>query len=131
MMVMDRKVIATAMRGALRIGGQVEIAPNDAAPNWRRAEVVRDIAFDLFPALPRDVDPDRVRFWLGRRPSMPDGLPCIGYASATRDVIYAFGHGHVGLSGSARTGRVVAQLLSTATPEIPIAPFDARRFRSS
>jgi len=129
MMVMDRKVIATAMQGALRVGGQVEIAPNDGAPNWRRAEVVRDIAFDLFPALPRDPDPDRVRFWLGRRPSMPDGLPCIGYASATRDVVYAFGHGHVGLSGSARTGRVVAQLLSEATPEIPLAAFDARRFQ--
>jgi D-amino-acid dehydrogenase len=129
MMVMDRKVIATAMQGALRIGGQVEIAPNDATPNWRRAEAVRDIAFDLFAALPRDLDPDRVRFWLGRRPSTPDGLPCIGYASATRDIVYAFGHGHVGLSGSARTGRIVAQLLSNATPEIPIAPFDARRFR--
>jgi D-amino-acid dehydrogenase len=129
MMVMDRKVIATAMQGALRIGGQVEIAPNDATPNWRRAEAVRDIAFDLFAALPRDLDPDRVRFWLGRRPSTPDGLPCIGYASATRDIVYAFGHGHVGLSGSARTGRIVAQLLSNATPQIPIAPFDARRFR--
>jgi D-amino-acid dehydrogenase len=128
MMVMDRKVIATAMQGALRVGGQVEIAPNDAAPNWRRAEVVRDIAFDLFPALPRDQPPDRIHFWLGRRPSMPDGLPCIGYASGTRDIVYAFGHGHVGLSGSARTGRVVAQLLSDATPEIPVAPFDARRF---
>jgi D-amino-acid dehydrogenase len=128
-MAMDCKVIATGMRGGLRIGGQVEIAAHDAAPNWRRAAVVRDLGLGMFPALPRDLPADRLRFWLGRRPSTPDGLPCIGYASATRDIVHAFGHGHVGLSASARTGRVVAQLLSDATPEIPVAPFDARRFR--
>jgi D-amino-acid dehydrogenase len=128
-MAMDAKVVATAMNGGLRIGGQVEIAPHDAAPNWRRAAVVRDLGLELFPALPRKLDPGRVRYWLGRRPSTPDGLPCIGYASATRDVVYAFGHGHVGLSASARTGHVVVQLLSCVAPEIPMAPFDARRFR--
>jgi D-amino-acid dehydrogenase len=128
-MVMDRKVIATSMNGGLRVGGQVEIAAHDATPNWRRAEVLLDHALALFPALPRDLPPERVRFWLGCRPSTPDGLPCIGRASATPDVVYAFGHGHVGLSASARTGRVVAQMLSRSTPEIPVAPFRARRFR--
>jgi D-amino-acid dehydrogenase len=128
-MAMDRKVVATTMRGGLRVGGQVEIAANDAAPNWRRAAVVRDLGLSLFPALPRELPPERVRYWLGRRPSTPDGLPCIGYASASRDVIHAFGHGHVGLSASARTGRVVAQLLSGEEPEIAIEPFGARRFR--
>jgi D-amino-acid dehydrogenase len=43
-------------------------------------------------------------------------------------VIYAFGHGHVGLVGSARTGRLVAQLVSGATPEIPLDPFAPGRF---
>ena len=128
-MAMDRKVIATSMIGGLRIGGQVEIAAYDAAPNWRRAEVLRDHAHAMFPSLPRDLPAERVRFWLGRRPSTPDGLPCIGRARACPDVIYAFGHGHVGLSASARTGRVIAQLLSGTATEIPLEPFDARRFR--
>jgi D-amino-acid dehydrogenase len=128
-MAMDCKVVATTMSGGLRVGGQVEIAGNDAAPNWRRAAVVRDLGLSLFPGLPRELAAERVRYWLGRRPSTPDGLPCIGYASATRDVVHAFGHGHVGLSASARTGRVVAQLLADASPEIPITPFDVRRFR--
>jgi D-amino-acid dehydrogenase len=44
--------------------------------------------------------------------------------------VYAFGHGHVGLSASARTGRIVAQLLAGTPPEIPIAAFGARRFRA-
>jgi D-amino-acid dehydrogenase len=83
----------------------------------------------MFPALPRDLPPERVRLWLGRRPSTPDGLPCIGRASGCGGIVYAFGHGHVGLSASARTGRVVAQLLSGDATEIPLAPFDARRFR--
>jgi len=59
---------------------------------------------------------------------MPDGLPCIGFATATRDIIHAYGHGHVGLAGSARTGRLVAQLLSGREPEIPLGPYDVRRF---
>ena len=128
-MAMDRKVIATSMLGGLRIGGQVEIAAHDALPNWRRADVLREHALAMFPALPRDLPPERIRVWLGRRPSTPDGLPCIGRASGSGDIVYAFGHGHVGLSASARTGRVVAQLLSRSEPEIPLAPFDARRFR--
>jgi len=128
-MAMDRKVIATSMVGGLRIGGQVEIAALDALPNWRRAEVLREHALAMFPALPRDLAPPRVRVWLGRRPSTPDGLPCIGSASGCDDIVYAFGHGHVGLSASARTGRVVAQLVSGNATEIPVAPFDARRFR--
>ena len=66
--------------------------------------------------------------WRGHRPSMPDGRPCIGTARATGDVIYAFGHGHVGLVGSARTGRLVAQLLARREPEIDLAPFDPRRY---
>ena len=74
------------------------------------------------------IAPDKVRVWLGHRPSMPDGRPCIGTSRQTPDVIYAFGHGHVGLVGSARTGRLVAQLVSRTEPEIALQPFDPRRF---
>lgn len=103
-------------------------AAPDAVPNWRRARILRDRLLSLFPAPPRDLPESRVRYWLGCRPSMPDGQPCIGFSSATRDIIHADGHGHVGLVGSARTGRVVAQLLSGREPEIPTTPYDPRRF---
>jgi D-amino-acid dehydrogenase len=127
-MASDCKAIATMMEGGLRIAGQVEIASFDAAPNWRRAEIMREHALRMFPALPRDMPAGRVRYWMGRRPSTPDGMPCIGYARGSRDIIHAYGHGHIGLVASARTGRVVAQLLSDNTPEIPIEPFSPRRF---
>ena len=127
----DCNAVATPTEGGLLLAGQVEIASFDAAPNWRRAEILRDHALSMFPALPRDLPASRLRYWLGRRPSTPDGLPCIGRASASRDIIHAFGHGHVGLVGSARTGRLVGQLLSEQVPEIALEPFDPSRFASS
>lgn len=128
MMASDAKMIVNHMNGGLRAAGQVEFAGLAAAPNWKRAEVLREHLHTMFPTLPRTIPRDRLRVWLGHRPSMPDGRPCIGTARKTPDVIYAFGHGHVGLVGSARTGRLVAQLVSRALPEISLAPFDPRRF---
>jgi D-amino-acid dehydrogenase len=116
------------MQGGLRAAGQVEIASVDAAPDWRRADILRDGLTALFPALAPNIRKADVRHWMGHRPSMPDGRPCIGQSRATPDIIYAFGHGHVGLAGSARTGRLVAQLLSGRDPDIPLAAFDPRRY---
>ncbi|MHC2085948.1 NAD(P)/FAD-dependent oxidoreductase [Methylobacterium sp. CM6244] len=127
-MASDAKMIVNFMNGGLRAAGQVEFAGLAAAPNWKRAEILRDHLISMFPELPNPIPADRLKVWLGHRPSMPDGRPCIGTARKTTDVVYAFGHGHVGLVGSARTGRLVAQLVGGATPEIPLAPFDPRRF---
>jgi D-amino-acid dehydrogenase len=66
---------------------------------------------------------------MGHRPATPDGMPCLGRSSGSEDIVHAFGHGHVGLVAGARTGRVVAQLLSGQPPEIPVEPFSATRFR--
>ncbi|WP_019906962.1 FAD-dependent oxidoreductase [Methylobacterium sp. 77] len=128
-MASDAKMIVNHMNGGLRAAGQVEFAGLAAVPNWKRADILRDHLISMFPRLAdQQIPAERLRVWLGHRPSMPDGRPCIGTARKTSDVIYAFGHGHVGLVGSARTGRLVAQLVSRAKPEIPLAPFDPRRF---
>lgn len=128
MMASDAKMIVNVMNGGVRAAGQVEFAGLAAAPNWKRAEILRDHLIAMFPRLAGTVGANSQRVWLGHRPSMPDGRPCIGPARRTSDVIYAFGHGHVGLVGSARTGRLVAQLVSGATPEIPLDPFAPGRF---
>ena len=128
-MVADGKLIVNWMDGGLRAAGQVEIAGLEAAPDWRRAEILNRHLKSMFPRLPQaDTETAPVQRWLGHRPSMPDGLPCIGPARASRDILLAFGHGHVGLCASARTGRLVAQLLVGATPEVDLAPFDPHRF---
>ena len=128
-MFSDHKVVVNSMEQGLRVAGQVEITDADDTPNWRRAEILREQLLALYPGLPRDLPPEHIKIWMGRRPSTPDGLPCIGVASATTDIIHAYGHGHVGLVGSARTGRLVAQLASGVIPEIPLKPFSPQRFR--
>jgi len=123
------KMVVNAMEDGLRAAGQVEIASVEAAPNWKRAEILRDHLLRSFPGLPNPFPADHVTTWLGHRPSTPDGMPCLGRASGCADVIHAFGHGHVGLVAGARTGRIVAQLVSGAPPEIPIDAFSPARFR--
>ena len=67
--------------------------------------------------------------WMGFRPSLPDTLPAIGRATRTPNVIYAFGHGHLGLTQSAGTADLVADLLTGATPAIDLTPFAPHRFK--
>lgn len=128
LMPSDGKMSIMRTARGLRCAGQVEIAGLDAAPNWKRAEILRDHLLRCFPGLPRDLPAERVKVWLGHRPSMPDGKPCLGRSRASADILHAFGHGHTGLVAGARTGRVVAALLVGREPEIPIAPFDPARF---
>jgi len=128
-MFMDKKVIVTPMASGLRIAGQVEIAGLDDLPNWQRAQILRQHLASLYPGLAERISADQINVWMGRRPSLPDGLACIGFASRGPSVIHAYGHGHVGLAGSARTGRVVAQLLAGKPTEIDLAPFSPQRFK--
>ena len=128
-MAADAKFVVNAMEQGLRAAGQVELAGLEAAPNWRRAAILRESLFQMLPGLPRDLPADRFTTWFGHRPSTPDGMPVIGRSRATPDVVHAFGHGHIGLVSSARTGRLVAQLIAGLEPEIPVAPFAATRFR--
>ena len=58
----------------------------------------------------------------------PDGLPVLGRSSASARVVYAFGHGHLGLTQSAGTARLVADLLTDRAPAIDITPFSPQRF---
>ncbi len=124
----DGKMANTMTLNGLRIAGQVELAGLDAAPNWKRAEILRDYALRTYPDLPRDLPASRVKVWMGHRPSTPDGLPCIGVASGCADVVHAFGHGHVGLAAGPISGRLVADIVSGATPVINPAPYDPARF---
>jgi D-amino-acid dehydrogenase len=65
---------------------------------------------------------------MGFRPSLPDSLPVIDTARATQRVVYAFGHGHLGLTQSAGTARLVADLVEGRPPAIDLSPFSAQRF---
>jgi D-amino-acid dehydrogenase len=68
------------------------------------------------------------RQWMGFRPSLPDSLPVVSRASRHANVVYAFGHGHLGLTQAAATGRLVTDIVAGRTPAIDLHPFRAQRF---
>jgi D-amino-acid dehydrogenase len=125
----DGKMACVMTPAGLRLAGQVELAGLEAAPNWQRAEVLLAFARKVYPGLPADLPRDRIKLWMGHRPSTPDGLPCLGVASGCSDVVHAFGHGHVGLTAAAKTGQVVADLVAGRTPALDLAPYAPGRFR--
>jgi D-amino-acid dehydrogenase len=123
----DGKMAFAMTPAGLRIGGQVELAGLEAAPNWRRADVLLAFVRKVYPDVPADLPPERIKHWMGHRPSTPDGLPCLGLASSSNDIVHAFGHGHVGLTAGATTGKIVADIIA-GRPTIDLIPYAARRF---
>jgi D-amino-acid dehydrogenase len=125
----DGKFVATPMELGLRFAGTVELAGLAAPPDWRRARILLEQGRRMLPGLAANYPEERISVWMGHRPSMPDSLPVLGPSSASPDVIYAFGHGHVGMTSAPMTGRIVAELVSGRTAPIDISPFAATRFR--
>jgi D-amino-acid dehydrogenase len=114
----------TPMEEGLRLAGTVELARPDAPPNFARADRLLMHAERLFPG----VNSAGAKRWMGHRPSFPDSLPVIDRARNLDNVIYAFGHGHMGVGWAATTGRIVAALHAARPPHIDIAPFQLKRF---
>lgn len=116
--------VTSRLSTGIRVGGAVELGGLKLPPNFRRSEAMLKKAQSFLPGL----KPEGGVQWMGFRPSLPDSLPAIGRALATPNVIYAFGHGHLGLTQSAGTARLVADLLTGQTPSIDIASFSPQRF---
>lgn len=108
----------------LRVGGAAELGGLELPPNYKRAEILVRKTVDFLPGF----DPTGGTQWMGYRPSLPDSLPIIARAPKVDRVIYAFGHGHLGLTQAAGTAELVADLVSRRTPAISLAPYDPRRF---
>jgi D-amino-acid dehydrogenase len=124
----DGKFVATPMETGLRFAGTVELAGLTAPPDWRRARVLLAQGRKMLPGLAASHPEERISVWMGHRPSLPDSLPVLGPSRTSRDVIYAFGHGHVGMTAAPMTGKVVADLIAGRPPTIDIAPFATGRF---
>ncbi|MET4349901.1 FAD-dependent oxidoreductase [Bradyrhizobium sp. RT9a] len=121
----DGQMAITPTQRGLRIAGQVELATVDAAPNWRRSEILLNILPTVFRAsLGAFKEIDR---WMGHRPSTPDGLPCIGAARYCAGLFYGFGHGHSGLAQAPATAKLLALLVSGEL-KCDIAALSVQRF---
>jgi D-amino-acid dehydrogenase len=117
--------VATPLDTGLRIGGAVELGGLNLPPNHDRTRALHAKARRFLRDVP---EIEAGTMWMGFRPSIPDSLPVIGLSTASPKVAYAFGHGHYGLTQSAATGRIVADLLGGRAPAIDLAPFSPDRF---
>jgi D-amino-acid dehydrogenase len=116
--------VVTPLSCGVRVGGAVEFAGLDAAPNFRRSDVLLAKAKRFMPGL----DTTGGTQWMGFRPSLPDSLPAIGPAARDARVTYAFGHGHLGLTQAASTARLVADLMAGRPSALDLSPFRPQRF---
>ena len=66
--------------------------------------------------------------WMGRRPTLPDSLPIIGKSQKNNNVIYAFGHQHIGWTLGAVTGKIIDSLSRDHIPNIDISAYSPSRF---
>lgn len=119
----DRAMIVTRFRSGLRAAGFTEFARVDAPPDPRKWARLRDHAAVL--GLPFT---EPVARWSGARPTLPDYLPAIGRSGRASNLIYAFGHQHLGLTLAATTAAAVAALALGHPPPYDLSPFTLDRF---
>lgn len=122
-MVASGKFVATPMAAGLRCAGVVEFGGLEAGPSKPALDLLRKQAKAAFPNLNATEEIE----WLGHRPAPSDSLPLIGQVRAT-GVYTAFGHHHIGLTGGAKTGRIVAGLVADQPTNTDIGDFDPMRF---
>lgn len=120
----EKKFVITPLSCGLRIGGTAEFGGIDNPPNFKRATVLTTLAKKYLPGL----NTDSGKPWAGHRPSTPDSLPIIGPSAKHAHLYYAFGHGHLGLTQSATTGRIITDILLNRAPVVEIAPYSISRF---
>ncbi|WP_343115743.1 FAD-dependent oxidoreductase [Ostreiculturibacter nitratireducens] len=119
-----RAFMVTPTAGGIRVGGTVEMAGLDAAPNYNRSKITVKRAKEALPNL----RVEQATEWMGHRPALPDTVPIISASAKTKGVYYATGHGHLGLTYAATTARLMGQLVAGERPELDLFPYRINRF---
>jgi D-lysine oxidase len=124
--VLDADVgyLITPMEQGIRMTTGVEFAARDAQPTPRQFIRIMPKARELFPL--GEAADDKI--WLGVRPCFPDSRPVIGRAPGIDGLWLAIGHAHWGLTLGPATGRLLAEMMTGATPICDPAPYRAERF---
>jgi D-amino-acid dehydrogenase len=120
----DNGYCLAPMEQGIRVTTGAEFAARDAAPTPVQLDRVLPAASSLFP-LDKPVEH---KPWLGARPCFPDSRPVIGRAPGQAGLWLAYGHAHWGLTLGPATGRLVAEMMTGATPYCDPAPYAAERF---
>ncbi|MDC3131308.1 FAD-binding oxidoreductase [Pelagibacteraceae bacterium] len=111
------------IHNGIRAAGTVEIAGLKKPPNRKRLQMIERQSRKVLPQLGSIKST-----WMGRRPTLPDSLPIIGKSTKNENVIYAFGHQHIGWTLGAVTGKIVDSISRDLTPNIDISAYSPSRF---
>ena len=124
--VMDEtfKVAVTRLGDRIRVGGTAQLSGFDMALDQRRRDTLDHVVTDLFPA---GGDVRAASFWTGLRPMTPDGTPVIG-ATHIPNLMLSTGHGTLGWTMAAGTGRVMADLIDGRAPAIDMEGLTIARY---
>ena len=120
---LDRGFGMTPMNQGLRAVGTVELGGLKNPPSKKRIEYVIKCAKELLPQLGKHEDE-----WLGFRPTLPDFLPILGPSLKNKNIIYAFGHQHLGWTLGAVTGKIISGIVAGEKTNLDLAPYSSKRF---
>ena len=125
--IMDEthKIAITRLGDRIRVGGMAEVAGYDLTLHERRRGALVHSVEDLFGGAG---DQARATFWTGLRPMTPDGTPLVG-ATPLANLFLNTGHGTLGWTMAAGSGRVVADLVAGARPAIEVQDLGLARYR--
>jgi D-amino-acid dehydrogenase len=119
----DHSFVLCPMQTGLRLTAQVEFAGLSADPDYRKIRRLLTAARRMLPG----IESEEQSAWMGFRPSLPDSLPVLGFSS-NRNVLYAFGHQHLGMTLGPISGLIIADLVAGRDPGIDMTPYRADRF---
>ncbi|MBB1089544.1 FAD-dependent oxidoreductase [Lysobacter sp. SG-8] len=125
LVLMERSVCVTVWEDGFRLGSTMEFSGYDGTLNARRLAALERGAAEYLHA---PVGPEVRERWYGWRPMSRDDVPVIDTAPGRPGLWIATGHGMMGVSMSASTGQLVADLVTGATPAIDPAPYRLDRF---
>ncbi len=120
----SHKIAVTRLGDRIRVGGTAELAGYDLRLHEPRRRTLRHVVADLFPAA---ADMSQDNFWCGLRPMTPDGPPVLG-PTRLRGLWIACGHGTLGWTMAAGSGRLLADLIGGRTPAIDTEGLGLERY---
>ncbi len=124
--VMDEthKIAITRLGDRIRVGGMAEIAGFDMSLNPKRRATLEHSVEDLFGGAG---DQSQATFWCGLRPMTPDGTPVVG-ATPVGNLFLNTGHGTLGWTMAAGSGKALADIVSGRTADIDTSDLGYSRY---
>ena len=126
MVLKDRSVCVTAWESGFRLGSTMEFSGYDDSLNATRLAALERGAAEF---LHEPVGATVHERWCGWRPMTWDDLPVLGRVAGQPHLWMAAGHGMLGVSMSAATGQLMADLMTGREPAFDPAPYRLERFR--